>query len=309
MMQRKAIFPVFAVCAILVAAPLVAQEEVIQAGIDGWHTPNDGSTFITVNLPQGFFCPGSAPVGQIALKGEPLETDPPVALGDTDTVVQRLNDTTTGGKTQIQVQALCLKGADVLRVSCGDGSFQTWDVAVGLDGEQPITEILIEQVDDEGGVFNGTVDVNAVITFTQTSSELSQAAEDDDGEPRGDGGAVGGSSAVKPGTGAVGETITVNDKVSFASVNTPWVFDPGIEAVRYEGDIFVGEGCGAPPLRPLPGTSNFHPGWGQGTPAQISKSKCKCECKCGRFCRLPVREQALLAQHGVIPPCRRCNCL
>ena len=286
----------------LVALPAAAQNGgVIRSGIDAWHTPNDGSTFIQVNLPQDFFCPGSAPVDRITLKGEPIETDPPLALGDADTIIQRHNDAFPGQPIEIQVQALCLRGSDTLRVECGNGSTTYWDYSAGLDGEQPITEIFTQpNSDGTGGTFDGEVEVHALITFVQVAQETAEGTRpvDEDPSKRVD---------IAPVTG---EARVVSDKIVFRSTQTPFVYDPGVEAVRYEGaDLFVGTGCGSAPVRPVPGTSNFHPGWGTGTPAQLDKSKCICDCKCGRFCRLPVREQALLAQHGVIPPCRRCNCL
>ena len=273
-------------CAVLLALPAMAQDNgVIRAGIDLWNTPNDGKTYVQVNLPKDFFCPGSAPVERVALTGEPLETDPPTALGNTDTVIHRLADGAPGSSIPIQVVALCLRGSDTLRVDCGEGNLTTWEVTATLDGEQPVSEIHVNQESEEGGTFDGEVMVYAKIDFTQTS---------------------GGGDEIPPDEGRV---LTVTDKIAFSSSETPWVFDPGVEGVRYEGEIAIGTSCGAAPVRFFPGTTNFHPGWGRGTPAQRDAKKCKCQCKCGSFCRLPVFEQALLAQHGVTPPCRQCTCL
>ena len=280
-------------CGVLLAASALAQDNgVIRAGIDLWNTPSDGSTYVQVDLPKDFFCPGSAPVGKIFLRGEPLETDPPTALGDTDTIIQRLEDTAPGGSVPIQVQALCLKGADTLRIECEQG-LTTWEVSVSLDGEQPVSEIHIEQDTETGGFFDGEVHVNALIQFTETGQNADIEPPDERGIT----------------FQAPGRVLEVSDQIAFASSKTPWVYDPGVEGVRYESELAVGTSCGAAPVRFLPGTSNFHPGWGQGTQAQRDAKKCKCHCKCGSFCRLPVREQALLAQHGVTPPCRRCTCL
>lgn len=319
MIRRKRYAPLvlLVACGAVLAVPATAQT--IVAGIDGWNTPNDGTTSVDVNLPPDFFCTGSPPVPQIVLKGEPLETDPPTALGNTDTVIERLADGADGGIVPLQVRALCLRAADAIRVECADGSFQTWDVTVSLDGPQPVTEITITQMDPSGGVFDGQVAVRALITFTLVGIDAAGQGGNTGEEPHIDEVAQGSTEVpqVPPEEAQVGDTRTVTDEIYFDSIATPWVFDVGgVEAVRYEGEILVAEGCGATPSLLLPGTSNFFPGWSTDSPPpeQLQKglvsNSCACICKCvGPLCRLPAQELALLARHGIIPPCRSCTCL
>src|SRR6478736_3490696 len=84
-----------ALCLVL-AAPAFAADRVVRSGIDLATTRADGNTqydFKKTPIPAGFFCATSAPFdGILVLKGSPIATATPRALGNTDVIVQRLDD-------------------------------------------------------------------------------------------------------------------------------------------------------------------------------------------------------------------------
>jgi hypothetical protein len=152
------------------AAPALAADRVIQNGIDAWVTTDDGSTFIDFTkkpIPAGFFCAGSAPfTGRVALRGEPIVTDVPGALGKADTIVQRLDDAAFNKRnravTRLQFRALSLKGLAPLETSCGK-----FAVSARLDGGvQPITRMVITREDADGGRFIAPLALNIKVSFT-----------------------------------------------------------------------------------------------------------------------------------------------
>src|SRR4029077_4858333 len=99
------------------ATSAFAADRAIQNGIDAWATKGDGSTFYDFSqhpIPAGFFCPGSAPfAARVAFQGGPVVTGTPKALGNTDTIVQRLDDAVFDkhgvAVTRTQVRALSFK--------------------------------------------------------------------------------------------------------------------------------------------------------------------------------------------------------
>ena len=80
----------------LLALPAAAADRVIVNGIDPWVTVAQGKTFADFSaqpIPAGFFCALSEPfTGRINLRGVPLVTGEPGALGKADTIIQRLDD-------------------------------------------------------------------------------------------------------------------------------------------------------------------------------------------------------------------------
>ncbi|MFH0982360.1 MAG: hypothetical protein V2A79_12585 [Planctomycetota bacterium] len=88
-------------CRVVVAAGIVAltamtatpaQALIIEPGIDLLRTPATSSTWIDFHdepIPADFFGANSEPfMGSITLVGEPLVTDPPLALYPSDTIVE-----------------------------------------------------------------------------------------------------------------------------------------------------------------------------------------------------------------------------
>jgi hypothetical protein len=151
------------------AAPAFAADRAIQNGIDVWETRGDGSTFVDfaqTPIPAGFFCPGSAPfTAKVAFQGVPVVTGTPKALGNTDTIVQRLDDAVFNKRgtaiTRTQVRALSLKSVAPFETGCGK-----FEATVRLDGSQPITQMVIRQENENGGSFTGPLWLNVKVSFT-----------------------------------------------------------------------------------------------------------------------------------------------
>jgi hypothetical protein len=154
---------------LLIALPMFAADRVIQSGIDPWRTPGDGSTFIDFSknpIPAGFFCFNSTPfTGRIILKGVPIVTREPGALGKTDTIVQRLDDAVFDengvANTRIQMRALHLMSVEPIKTACG-----AYKVEVRLNGEQPITNMRIVRIHENGGRFYAPISINTKLVFT-----------------------------------------------------------------------------------------------------------------------------------------------
>ena len=163
-----------------VAASAFAMDRVIENGIDVWVTTDDGSTFISFEknpIPAGFFCAGSEPfTGRLALRGEPIATDIPGALGVTDTIVQRLDNAAFNKRgvavTRLQFRALSLKGLAPIETSCGK-----FAVTASLDGAQPITRMVITRENEKGGRFTAPLALNVKVRFTPVDLVSSEALE------------------------------------------------------------------------------------------------------------------------------------
>ena len=152
-----------ALVVMLAVAPATALDQVLDSGLDIWIT-RGSATFISFDtdpLPADFFCSGSRPfAGKVGFKGVPVATLPEGALGDSDTILQRLDDAVFDENgiavTRLQIRALQFVGKELLQNECG--AFQ---VTVGLNGEQPITEMRIIRESPNGGRFEAEVAVNA----------------------------------------------------------------------------------------------------------------------------------------------------
>lgn len=151
------------------AASAFAADRAIQNGIDVWSTKGDGSTFVDfaqTPIPAGFFCAGSAPfTAKVAFQGVPVVTDNLKSLGNTDTIVQRLDDAVFNKRgtavTRTQVRALSLRSVTPLQTGCGQ-----FDATVRLDGVQPITQMVIRRENENGGTFSGPLWLNVKVSFT-----------------------------------------------------------------------------------------------------------------------------------------------
>ena len=157
-----------------------AADRVIQNGIDGWATTEDGSTFIDFAkhpLPAGFFCPSSAPfTGRVALRGEPIVTGTPGALGAADTIVQRLDDAAFNRRgvavTRIQFRALSLKSIEPIETGCGQ-----FTAFASLDGVQPVTRMVITRENEKGGRFSAPLSLNVKMSFQPVGKVVGEALE------------------------------------------------------------------------------------------------------------------------------------
>lgn len=231
---------------LLVAAPITAQP-IIQQGIDVLDTAT--GTRVWMNFPAGFFCPGSAPFwGEIKFVGVPLATEPPGLLLSGDTIVERLQDAPVppGGcvTVEIVVRALSMVSAQDLTVFCPGTGDTLWTVsACACSAQQPITTI---EICDDGmgcgcGFFNGLLDINVCLTFTN----------------------VDGSIVHGP----------IPQLVQLRINSMPWC-DTLAGALSVGGGFLVDSDCDGWPDLPLPGTTNFFPGALCGSPCIYLPPKC-----------------------------------
>jgi hypothetical protein len=154
----------------LLAVPAVA--DTIFGGIDTWVTKPDGKTlrdFSRHPLPAGFFCEGSAPfTGRIAFRGVPIASDNPGLLGETDTIVERMDNATFDeagvATTRVRLRALQMVSIAPVRTSCG-----SFNVRVSLDGSQPVTRMRIFREGEDGGRFLAPLALRARLTFSPVS--------------------------------------------------------------------------------------------------------------------------------------------
>lgn len=158
-----------------IAVPATAADRAIRSGIDIWATKADGRThydFAGDPIPSGFFCANSAPFSDIIFfKGAPLATGMPGALGNADTIVQRLDDavfTKSGvAVTRIQLRALGLVSMFPIQTSCG-----RFHVKASLDGDQPITRMRIIRETPTGGSYIAPLALNVKMVFTPADNQF-----------------------------------------------------------------------------------------------------------------------------------------
>lgn len=169
MCQKMVLSCVVISLALLSLGSIALAGDVIYSGVDAWITPADGSTrasFKQDPIPAGFFCKGSEIFdGVIAFKGEPVVVSPDGSLGGADTIVLRTADAPFNARmtttTLSQVKALQLVSIEPIETSCG-----RFDVAVTLNGEQPLTEMSITEADLNGGTYSAPLTVRVTMAFT-----------------------------------------------------------------------------------------------------------------------------------------------
>jgi hypothetical protein len=160
-----------------IALPAVAADRVIRSGIDLWTTKADGRThydFAGDSIPAGFFCANSAPfAGIVYFKGSPIATGVPGVLGNTDTIVERLDDAAFAkngvATTRIQLRALSLVSMYPIKTSCG-----LFNVKATLDGDQPITKMRIVRETPDGGSYIAPLALNLKIEFTSADGRFAR---------------------------------------------------------------------------------------------------------------------------------------
>ncbi|HEX4960669.1 MAG TPA: hypothetical protein VF173_07505 [Thermoanaerobaculia bacterium] len=232
--------------AVLLAVPALGADRVITNGVDLWRTVGDGSThadFSKTPIPAGFFCSKSEPfTGRIDFKGVPVATNVPGALGQTDTIVQRLDDAAFNkrgvAQTRLQVRSLNFESIAPIQTACG-----AFLAKVSLDGEQPITRMRIIRESDAGGRLLAPISVNIKISFIPVG---------------------------RPAT----EPLELRQSFRFPPVpNQPWDSLPARKTTRVQGFLLVDTDGDRIPDTYLPGTSNFGVG-------QMSVSKAECPPVC-----------------------------
>ncbi|HVR97773.1 MAG TPA: hypothetical protein VMW27_14240 [Thermoanaerobaculia bacterium] len=164
--------------ALISGSPLFAGED-IHSGVDLWMTVAGfaKTDFAKDPLPAGFFCEGSQPfTSSVKFKGAPLAVEPAGSLGTIDTVVRRLDDAKFDAKgeavTRIQLMALALVSTQPIETSCGQ-----YDVAVSLNGKQPVTTMRIFQAETSGGTYSAPLSLNVKAVFTPVDGNKNAARE------------------------------------------------------------------------------------------------------------------------------------
>jgi hypothetical protein len=263
---------VLVVCVACLAAicQLTAAGEVILAGLDVWITPPDGSTlasFADDPIPAGFFCQASEIFdGTIAFMGRPVEVVPQGSLGEADTLVLRTTDAELNAEleatTMAQVVAMNLVSIEPVETVCGP-----FNVAVTLNGPQPLTEMQIIQENAFGGTYHAPLTVNVTLSFTPVA--------DPNATP-----------------------LVLGRAVDFmASPTSTWAWLGGVSSggaveVDVDGDLVVDT--------LLPGTSNFSAGFLAIDDAQ--QSDCEPICHCDPYSKDPSTPSCYCAHLHCIYP-------
>jgi hypothetical protein len=188
---------------------------------------------------------GSDPFsGTILLKGEPLTTIPPGALGLTDTVVKRsitaMVDMCGSEDTiPIEIVALSLVSSAPITVTLNGGMTpQSWSVKVCLsDSPQMAGMMTIRHECPDGGTYDATLPVTPKFIFTRLDGP----------------GMVTLDAAVAPMPMPYGA-------LTLEILGAHWVHmaDPSFGVVTSAGGVMVDGNCnGMPDPMPLPATSNF----------------------------------------------------
>lgn len=227
-----------ALLGLLTTPAFAAGNNTIHSGADLFATPANGETFVNFfrdPVPAGFFCPGSEPFTDLVnLRGVPLVTSPAGALGDTDTIMERLDDAVFDAQgraiTRVRVAALSLESIEPIRTGCGD-----FRLLVTTDGgPQPATQMQIYRTHQHGGFFLAPLELRVQLSFV----------------PLKRGG---------------GEPLVLDRDVSFPAIakDHKWVYASSAPAFEHPGTVAVQSAQpGSTGYLTLPGTSNFAPLWG-----------------------------------------------
>ena len=156
-----------------------AAGDAVHKGVDLWMTVAGfaQTSFANEPLPAGFFCDGSQPfTGKVVFQGAPLAAAPAGSLGGIDTAVRRLDDAAFNAQgeatTRIQLLALSLVSVKPVETSCG-----SYDVAVSLAGEQPVTTMRIFRTEALGGTYSAPLALNVKAVFTPVHGDKSGRRE------------------------------------------------------------------------------------------------------------------------------------
>jgi hypothetical protein len=256
---------------LLVALPGLA-DNTITHGSDLFQTAGDGSTYAQVDVPAGFFCTGSAAFsGTVTLAGAPVATSPANVLGNTDTVVERLSDTTFNSSNVATVNAIVrvanFKSTSPITVSGCSGSVY-WDVKSSAAPTQSAFTMTLYRSSSTatGGTFDSTVTINPRLTFTQQGSSVTRTLD--------------------------------QSTITFSTSGASWTHQPGSGALTYtSGPVQVDtDGNGVPDTN-VPATSNFAAGW-----TNVPQSGCA-----STPCPVPVPHSTITARHQTKPPLPPCT--
>ncbi len=267
--MRKMIF--MGLAAALIALPVLADNTVTH-GSDLFQTAGDGSTYAQVSVPAGYFCTGSAAwSGTVVLTGVPVVTSPANVLGNTDTVVERLADTTFDGSGNATVNAIVraanFKSTSPISVSGCTGS-SLWDVRSSAAPTQSAFAMTLHRTSSTatGGTFDSDVTISPRLTFTQQ------------------------------GTGGLVHTLD-QSTVHFTTSGASWTHHPGTGGLSYGSSVQVDTDGDSVADTTVPATSNFAAGW-----SSVPQSGCTTP-----PCGVGVPHSAITARHHINPPLPPCT--
>jgi hypothetical protein len=258
----------------------------LAAGFDCFITPPGGASFHDFSftpLPTNFFGPGSDPfTNRVELRGVPLQTQPPGLIGPTDTIVRRLLPAEAGGTNPpptipIEIVALRLQSVAPLTVTYNGGQNpEPWELRVYLSGAVPqptgVMTISNNACGGQGGTFDAYLPVLPRFVFTRDYPPAQKVL--DFGEVRG-------------------------PALQFQTLNGRWLpFDPGFNIISPVNQAFAVDHDGdtnTPPMSvPPQPLQNFFPG--------LRTVHCQPLCTdTPAYIKRMTFEDALLAQHGVLP--------
>lgn len=237
---------VITVLCLALAVPAVAAERVIGSGIDIWATQPDGRThydFASSPIPAGFFCANSSPfMGTLFLKGSPIATGTPGALGNADTIVERLDNAVFNksgvAETRIQLRALNLESMFPIKTSCG-----LFNAKASLDGDQPITRMRIVRETPTTGSYIAPLALNVKVSFTPVNNPSARPLE-------------------------------LRREIKFLpKPNATWTSRPATDLVTHAEFVKVDTNGDGTPDSFISGTSNFS---AAGNPAATKAAGCHC---------------------------------
>jgi hypothetical protein len=268
--MRKMVFMALALG--LAALPVLADNTVTH-GSDLFQTAGDGSTYAQVSVPAGYFCTGSAAwSGTITLTGVPVVTSPANVLGNTDTVVERLADTTFDGSGNATVNAIVrvanFKATGPISVTGCTGS-SLWDVRSSAAPTQSAFAMTLHRTSPTatGGTFDSDVTISPRLTFTQE------------------------------GTGGLVHTLD-QSTIHFTTSGASWTHQPGAGGLTYTtGSVQVDTDGDGVADTTVPPTSNFAAGW-----STVAQSGCSTP-----PCGVGVPHSAITARHHINPPLPPCG--
>jgi hypothetical protein len=180
--HRRTQVPGYATAAILSAALITATyAALIPAGPNYFETVPSGTSmdFSRQYISRGFFGPGSDYfIGFIRLQGAPVD---PVALGTTDTIMQRLEDINIS-ENERKVSPLALVVVSLVSVNPitvtynGGHNAELWDVRVSLQPNQDQQgRMIIMQTSPDGGRYDTLQPARLMITFIRRSDNATRA--------------------------------------------------------------------------------------------------------------------------------------
>ena len=281
--------PWIALAALFIAGAVPASaQDVIGPGSDLFTTPAGGTAFEDFSgmpIPAGFFGPGSDPfTGVIQYHGRPLEGTPSSGAGtvglpgQADTIVRRPGTAFLPGCpatafVPIEIVALNLISVKPITVTFSGGLQPTnYEVVACLSSVQLQQQGQMTIVHDNinGGTFNSFLPVTPRLIFTRCTT---------------------GGGGVASVISDPGPQLTMN------SNGSNWSYtNLGLPVMSSPGGVVDHDCNSATPMVPYPATTNFNPG--------VSAPAATCANPGGSPMKDLSPEMAMLAAHGVLPPCK-----